>query len=393
MNTMKPILLFISSAFIVVFAGCGLCKNTEMVRITSPDGKKDFVLFVRDCGATTSYSLQGSVLKKGNVLSNSSGNAIIMGSENHDLDTVLAYPQWKENDSLVIQFIHKPVIYEMKEVMGVQIAIDTERYISPDNNKTEIPESETSREEYIGKYPGQVIPVEGTYRFCGEESHDGKTDEEIIQLELNNNEVSGNVSGKKTDGETLSYTFAGWFIDSVTCYMNINYHPDVEGDPVLEKERWIFSAHSLRRFNKDEIRSGYTLMSREKLPINTGKNSTGNYEGSTILKDGHYYYYNKVISDDITQKENIRFEVSNKKIKGSGVGKMNIDGLTWGFDFDGFFIDSIWCKMDVKNYPNGADKPEIVKETWVFSNDSLTRYNENGIGGVYVEIHDNKIRN
>jgi hypothetical protein len=46
-------------------AGCDLCGNQEITRIPSPDGKIEAVLFERDCGATTNFSAQISVVPKG----------------------------------------------------------------------------------------------------------------------------------------------------------------------------------------------------------------------------------------------------------------------------------------------------------------------------------------
>jgi len=62
-------------------AGCGsadLCANTELRRLSSPDGRLDAVLFERNCGATTGFSSQVSVLPARAVLNPLFGNALVV---------------------------------------------------------------------------------------------------------------------------------------------------------------------------------------------------------------------------------------------------------------------------------------------------------------------------
>jgi hypothetical protein len=60
------------------YSGAG-CKNTVQQRLVSPDGEHEAVVFERDCGATTDYSTQLSVLERGEGLPNRPGNAYIYG--------------------------------------------------------------------------------------------------------------------------------------------------------------------------------------------------------------------------------------------------------------------------------------------------------------------------
>jgi hypothetical protein len=43
----------------------GLCGNTVVTRIPSPDRRREAVVFARDCGATTAVSTHLSILKNG----------------------------------------------------------------------------------------------------------------------------------------------------------------------------------------------------------------------------------------------------------------------------------------------------------------------------------------
>lgn len=59
--------------------GCSdlMCGNTVKAEARSPDGAWTAVAFIRDCGATTGYSLQVSVLPAGLRLPNDPGNLYV----------------------------------------------------------------------------------------------------------------------------------------------------------------------------------------------------------------------------------------------------------------------------------------------------------------------------
>ena len=54
-----------------------MCKNTIKTEVTSPNGAKRILIFTRDCGATTVYSSQISILDKNANLPNWFGNTFI----------------------------------------------------------------------------------------------------------------------------------------------------------------------------------------------------------------------------------------------------------------------------------------------------------------------------
>ena len=76
----------------------GLCGNAEQTRVASPNGAWDAVVFVRDCGATTGFSSQVSLVPNGAKLPNEPGNVFALPlRSNIDLrwtkDTLwVAYP-------------------------------------------------------------------------------------------------------------------------------------------------------------------------------------------------------------------------------------------------------------------------------------------------------------
>lgn len=59
-----------------------MCANEVIREAISPDGKKKVVVFQRNCGATTDFSTQASLLSVGESLSNGGGN-IFSADTNH----------------------------------------------------------------------------------------------------------------------------------------------------------------------------------------------------------------------------------------------------------------------------------------------------------------------
>lgn len=56
----------------------GLCNNEIYAEVPSPDSRYKAVIFQRDCGATTGFSTQISILPADNTLENDSGNIFVM---------------------------------------------------------------------------------------------------------------------------------------------------------------------------------------------------------------------------------------------------------------------------------------------------------------------------
>ncbi len=55
-----------------------MCGNQVFQEIYSPDSQYKVVIFQRDCGATTGFSTQLSILKAEEELSNTSGNILVL---------------------------------------------------------------------------------------------------------------------------------------------------------------------------------------------------------------------------------------------------------------------------------------------------------------------------
>ncbi len=82
---------------VVTYLFPDLCDN-EIIKITtSPDNKYKLILFERNCGATTGFSTQISILKIGNNLEIQPGNIYIAKGypSNYSIS-------WKSNNSVYI---------------------------------------------------------------------------------------------------------------------------------------------------------------------------------------------------------------------------------------------------------------------------------------------------
>ena len=82
------------------------CNNNLLKEINSPNKQYKAVVFQRNCGATTDFSTQVSILPINSVLSNDSGNVFICDSNHGKAPSNSGGPQveveWKESDLLQI---------------------------------------------------------------------------------------------------------------------------------------------------------------------------------------------------------------------------------------------------------------------------------------------------
>lgn len=73
-----PVVALILGGIVFVFVVLpDSCGNTVVERLASPDGRREAVLFERNCGATTGFSTQVSVLRNGRRLANERGNVFV----------------------------------------------------------------------------------------------------------------------------------------------------------------------------------------------------------------------------------------------------------------------------------------------------------------------------
>ena len=112
----------------MLLVGCDdlLCGNEVVRRVDAPDGKHSAVLFERDCGATTGFSTQISILDAGEKPSGG-GNAFIAdGGRRATWGGPWADMEWLAADRLRIR--HDPQVRLFKSeanVSGVAISYET----------------------------------------------------------------------------------------------------------------------------------------------------------------------------------------------------------------------------------------------------------------------------
>lgn len=82
---------------ILSLAGCmdNDCANERSTEVVSPDGTKKVVLFSRNCGATTGFNTQGTVLERTEALPDSAGSAFI-------IDQGTAKVTWTDNTKILV---------------------------------------------------------------------------------------------------------------------------------------------------------------------------------------------------------------------------------------------------------------------------------------------------
>lgn len=76
----KPVTIAILGA---ILCGCvsDLCGNKQISEVVAPNGKLKAVTFRRDCGATTAYSVQVSIIPATKPLPNEGGNVFVASGE------------------------------------------------------------------------------------------------------------------------------------------------------------------------------------------------------------------------------------------------------------------------------------------------------------------------
>ena len=110
--------------------GCSdTCSNSPISRVNAPDGLHSAVIFQRDCGATTGYSTQVSLVAEGEQPFRS-GNTF-RADGNHgaaaagDWGGPWAEVRWLAPDHLLIRYAAKSRLFAQEsEVSGIKISYE-----------------------------------------------------------------------------------------------------------------------------------------------------------------------------------------------------------------------------------------------------------------------------
>lgn len=107
MRTAHHALLLCAS---VIFSACDLCTNTFLDRVPAPSGKYDAVVFTRGCGATTSESVQISIVSSGdNVLD----DPVFVADK-----ITTASVEWTSPDELTVRYPAGARLFRTETVVG-----------------------------------------------------------------------------------------------------------------------------------------------------------------------------------------------------------------------------------------------------------------------------------
>lgn len=108
-----------------------MCGNKIIAEHLSPDKMHKLIVFVRDCGATTGFSTQVSILRKGETLKDNDSGNILITSDRYYGDWYNKYGgaevqvEWASNNKVLILFDFEAEAPTKKDkVKGIEVAYD-----------------------------------------------------------------------------------------------------------------------------------------------------------------------------------------------------------------------------------------------------------------------------
>src|SRR5262245_58183565 len=105
----------------------GMCGASIVRRLPSPDGRLEAVIYERDCGATTDFGTNLSVVRAGAAVGNHAGNLFVADSDHGraplDSGNVIHLAvQWIGSNSLVVRYDRRVRVFQQhRAAQGVQI--------------------------------------------------------------------------------------------------------------------------------------------------------------------------------------------------------------------------------------------------------------------------------
>ena len=104
-----------------VFSDWGLCENTIHQEVNSPSKLHRVIVFERNCGATTGFSTQVSVLDANEQLQNSVGNTYIVDGQPEFVNLEI---RWLTEDHLLVGNANKKAFKASTQVNSVMITFE-----------------------------------------------------------------------------------------------------------------------------------------------------------------------------------------------------------------------------------------------------------------------------
>lgn len=141
MKKWKKICLYILVGFLcfagIVFWGLSriaddMCGNQIIEEVLSPDQQNKVTIFERDCGATTGFSTQASIISAQGFLPNQGGNLFVSDTDHGKAPSgpgggPKVEVTWKDNHSLILRH-HKNVRISKAENKMKDFYIVYEKY-------------------------------------------------------------------------------------------------------------------------------------------------------------------------------------------------------------------------------------------------------------------------
>ena len=109
------ILIFIVVFISFMYLTDDMCANNIDKIYFSPNKSLKAVVFQRDCGATTGFSTQISILNSKEELPNSKGNVFIINGHPDNVQAVVA---WKNNKEINIHYTSNTIPFKIKKDFG-----------------------------------------------------------------------------------------------------------------------------------------------------------------------------------------------------------------------------------------------------------------------------------
>ena len=111
--------------------GDSMCGVTVVRRTPSPNGRLEAVLFERNCGATTDFVTNLSVVRAGTSISNDGGNLLVADSDGGRAPLASGHVipvsvEWIGSDSLIVRYDRRArVFHRVESAHGVPVRYST----------------------------------------------------------------------------------------------------------------------------------------------------------------------------------------------------------------------------------------------------------------------------
>lgn len=118
---MKPLVITLAALAVVTVALTAIwtsvspfpCANSVVADVPSPDGLRRAVVFERDCGATTDFSAQVSVLGNGDELPDEGGNTFIAAGRGQSVSVL-----WPDSRELRVRYDRRDETFRKESAAG-----------------------------------------------------------------------------------------------------------------------------------------------------------------------------------------------------------------------------------------------------------------------------------